>query len=80
MRDVRDVGIVSSSLDSTIRIYDASREKLIGSYGHHGRGVHAFEYCHAYSLFASAGVERTIVLWQAATHARKVGELIGNRS
>lgn len=80
VRDVREVGLVSSSLDATVRIYDISRGRIVQTYGHHPRGVHAFEWCPAYSLFASAGVERNILLWQPATHARKVGDLIGRSS
>lgn len=77
MEQVHDVGLVSSSLDATIKVYDIGRGALKQTYQHHSRGVHDFAWCQAYSLFASAGVERNITLWQAATTARRVGELIG---
>ncbi len=31
---------------------------------HHAKAVHGFVWCRAYSLFASCGIERDVVVWQ----------------
>lgn len=77
VQHVQDMGLVSSSLDSTLKIYDFSRDRVIHTCTHHTKGVHSFVWCKAYSLFASAGVERDIIVWQGNT-ARKMGELTGH--
>lgn len=75
---MHEVGMVSSSLDSTIKIYDISRDRILQTCTHHSKGVHSFVWCKAYSLFASAGVERDIIVWQGST-SRRMGELTGTR-
>ena len=51
----------------------ASRVRL------HRRGVRTFAHCPAYSLVASGGVERSVLLWQPKGSAsRPVGELAGH--
>lgn len=42
---VPEVGLVSSSLDSTIKVYDFVREKVINTCTHHVKGVHSFVWC-----------------------------------
>ncbi|GAX72651.1 hypothetical protein CEUSTIGMA_g107.t1 [Chlamydomonas eustigma] len=74
---VPEIGLVSSSVDSTIKIYDFVREKVTRSCTQHSKAVHGFIWCSAYTLFASCGVERDIFLWQGQT-ARRVGELTGH--
>ena len=43
----------------------------------HKKGVYSFDWCRAYSLFASCGMERDIQLWHGGT-GRKVGTLHGH--
>eukprot|EP00798_Chlamydomonas_sp_ICE-L_P024012 gene24012-9585_t len=74
---VPEVGLVSSSIDSSIRIYDFVREKVVNSCNHHQKAVHSFVWCSAYSMFASCGLERDIILWQGNT-TRRIGELTGH--
>lgn len=40
-----EVGLVSSSVDSTIKVYDFVREKVINTCTHHIKGVHSFVWC-----------------------------------
>ncbi|KAG2498385.1 hypothetical protein HYH03_003644 [Edaphochlamys debaryana] len=74
---VPEIGLVSSSLDATLKVYDFVREKVINTCTHHSKAVHGFVWCRAYSMFASCGQERDIILWQGNT-MRKVGDLSGH--
>ncbi|KAG1667639.1 hypothetical protein FOA52_004666 [Chlamydomonas sp. UWO 241] len=74
---VPEIGLVSSSIDSSIKIFDFTREKVIHTCNQHQKAVHGFVWCSAYTLFASCGVERDIMLWQGNT-CRRVGELTGH--
>jgi len=74
---VPEIGLVSASVDSTIKIYDFVREKIVNSCQQHSKAVHSFVWCSAYTMFASSGVERDIMLWQGNT-CRRVGELSGH--
>uniref|UniRef100_A0A7S0WPJ8 EF-hand domain-containing protein n=1 Tax=Chlamydomonas leiostraca TaxID=1034604 RepID=A0A7S0WPJ8_9CHLO len=74
---VPEIGLVSSSVDSTIRIYDFVREKVINNCTHHTKAVYGFVWCSAYSMFASCGLERDVILWQGNT-VRRIGELTGH--
>ena len=76
---VQELGVVSSSLDATIKICDTSRCKVLHTVTAHHRGVHSFAYSRAFSLGASGGLERDIMLWQPNTN-RQVGELVGHGS
>ena len=76
---VHELGVVSSSLDATIKICDTSRCKILHTVTAHHRGVHCFAYSRAFSLGASGGLERDIMLWQPNTN-RQVGELVGHGS
>ncbi|KAG2424023.1 hypothetical protein HXX76_014847 [Chlamydomonas incerta] len=74
---VPEIGLVSSSLDATLKVYDFVRERVINTCTHHVKAVHGFVWCRAYSMFASCGQERDVVLWQGNT-MRKVGDLTGH--
>ncbi|GFR43071.1 hypothetical protein Agub_g4078 [Astrephomene gubernaculifera] len=74
---VPEIGLVSSSLDATIKVYDFVRERVINTCTHHSKAVHGFVWCRAYSMFASCGQERDVILWQGNT-MRKVGDLTGH--
>lgn len=76
---VPEVGVVTSSLDSTLKVYDIMRERVTNTCTHHVKAVHSFVWCRAYSMFASCGQERDVMLWQGNT-MRKVGELMGHTS
>ena len=77
MSNVHEMGIVTSSLDSTIKITDLSRCKVLHTVTAHRRGVHCFAHSKAFSLCASGGLERDILLWQGSTN-RQVGEMTGH--
>ena len=50
-----------------MQIYDFVREKVVNTCTHHTKGVHSFVWCRAYSMFASCGLERDVMLWQGNT-------------
>ncbi|GIL56855.1 hypothetical protein Vafri_12156, partial [Volvox africanus] len=74
---VPEIGLVSASLDATLKVYDFVRERVINTCTHHSKAVHGFVWCRAYSMFASCGQERDVILWQGNT-MRKVGDLTGH--
>ncbi|KIY91847.1 hypothetical protein MNEG_16116 [Monoraphidium neglectum] len=76
---IPEIGLVTSSLDTTIKVWDIARERMTHVCSHHTKGVHAFVWCKAYSLFASCGMERDVTIWQGNT-GRKLGELRGHTS
>ena len=47
------------------QVWDIARERLAHTCNHHTKGVHGFVWCRAYSLFASCGMERDVMIWQA---------------
>ena len=75
--NIHELGLVTCSLDSTIKIIDLSRCKVLHTVTVHKRGVHCFAHSKAFSLCASGGLERDILLWQGSTN-RQVGELTGH--
>lgn len=75
--NIHELGLVSCSLDSTIKITDLSRCKVLHTVTAHRRGVHCFAHSKAFSLCASGGLERDILLWQGSTN-RQVGEMTGH--
>ncbi len=42
---VPEIGLVSASLDSTIKVYDFVRERVINTCTHHSKAVHGFVWC-----------------------------------
>jgi WD40 repeat protein len=74
---IQEMGLVSSSLDSSIKVTDAERRQVLRTVSVHSKGVSCFAHCRAYSLVASGGLERTVVLWQASG-GRPIGELRGH--
>lgn len=73
---IEDVGLITSSLDSRIYIFDVNRDGIMHEVKHHRKGVQDFAYCRPYSLFGSCG-ERSIMLWQAQ-NGRLISELLGH--
>jgi WD40 repeat protein len=67
---IPEVGLVSSSLDTTVKTFDIAREKIINTCTHHTKGVHSFVWCRAYSLIASCGLQRDILVWQVSRTER----------
>lgn len=59
------MGLISSSLDGTIKISDTVRGQVLHTVSLHAAGVHTFGHSRAYGIIASGGLERTIRLWQA---------------
>lgn len=56
--------VVSTSLDSTIKLADATRQKVVLDVKHHSKGVHDLCWIEDYSQFVSCGLERDLMLWQ----------------
>ena len=75
--NIHELGLVTCSLDTTIKITDLSRCKVLHTVTAHRRGVHCFAHSKAFSLCASGGLERDILLWQGSTN-RQVGEMTGH--
>jgi hypothetical protein len=46
------------------KVWDIARERMTHVCSHHAKGVHGFVWCRAYSLFASCGMERDVMVWQ----------------
>lgn len=42
------------------------RERITHTCTHHTKGVHSFVWCHAYSCFASCGLERDVTVWHVS--------------
>ncbi|KAK9807406.1 hypothetical protein WJX73_001378 [Symbiochloris irregularis] len=75
---VQSLGIVSCSLDCTIRIADAARGRVHCTVSLHEQGVSAFAYSRLYSLVASGGLDRNVLLWQPSAPRSKAGILSGH--
>mmetsp|Transcript_21466 Transcript_21466/g.40888 ORF Transcript_21466/g.40888 Transcript_21466/m.40888 type:complete len:1024 (+) Transcript_21466:252-3323(+) len=69
--------LVSSSMDSTLRMLDLERKKVKWMVDEHARGVYSFDFCRTYNFIASCGVERHVMLWNPFT-GRSVGALYGH--
>lgn len=76
--------VVSSSVDSKIKLVDINTNasvhnmfKVRQTVGLHTKAVYDFDWCNAYSIFVSAGVERDVMLWHGST-GHKVGSLVGH--
>ena len=79
LKHLPEVGLVSSSLDATLAVWDLERGLVASRVRLHRRGVRTFAHCPAYSLVASGGVERSVLLWQPkGSTSRPVGELAGH--
>ena len=72
-----DLGLISSSLDTTIKITDVTKATVLGTATVHSRGVSAFAYSPSFSVVASGGLGRDILLWEPS-NLRQVGELVGH--
>lgn len=69
--------LLSSSMDSTLRMVDLERKKPKWTVDEHLRGVYSFDFCRSYNFVASCGVERHILMWNPFT-GRSVGALHGH--
>jgi hypothetical protein len=56
------------------QVWDIARERLSHVCNHHAKGVHGFVYSRAYSMFASCGLERDVMIWQVRVTAGCAGE------
>ena len=72
-----DLGLISSSLDTTIKIMDVTKGVVWGTATVHAQGVSAFVYSNSFSVMASGGLDRDILLWEPS-NLRRVGELTGH--
>jgi WD40 repeat protein len=52
--------IVTSSMDSSLRMVDLERKKLKWAIEEHVKGVYSFEFCRSLNIIASCGVERQV--------------------
>ena len=78
---VPHVGLLSSSLDGTVGIFDAERGRIAGSTGdlHNGTAVRCMAYHHPLTLAISGGAGRSALLWHPRGDPGKaVGELPGH--
>lgn len=75
--------LVSASMDSKIKIVDTNATnpsqmfKIRQTVGLHSKGVLDVAWIHTYSMFASVGVERDVILWHGST-GHKIGSLVGH--
>jgi len=71
------LNMISSAMDSTIKLVDMERKKVKWTITGHTRGVNTFDICHSFNFIASCGVERDILLWNPFT-GRALGSLQGH--
>ena len=71
------LNMISSAMDSTIKLVDMERKKVKWTVTGHTRGVNTFDICHSFNFIASCGVERDILLWNPFT-GRALGSLQGH--
>lgn len=71
------LSMISSAMDSTIKLVDMERKKVKWTITGHTRGVNTFDICHSFNFIASCGVERDILLWNPFT-GRALGSLQGH--
>ncbi|GAB4819533.1 hypothetical protein N2152v2_006579 [Parachlorella kessleri] len=77
--DIPEVGLLSSSLDSTVKVLDLARGAVANTFALHRKAVRSMAYSRAFSLVASAGPERSVLLWPPKGNInRKIGELVGH--
>jgi WD40 repeat protein len=74
---IPELGLVSSSRDASVRVADIERRQVIRTVTCHSKAVFCFAHCRAYSLVASGGLDRSVLLWQASG-GRPIGELRGH--
>ncbi len=72
-----ELGLISSSLDATIKITDVTKGVVWGTATVHSHGVSTFVYSNSFSVMASGGLDRDILLWEPS-NLRRVGELVGH--
>jgi hypothetical protein len=51
------------------QVWDIARERLTHICSHHSKGVHSYVWCRAFSVFASCGIERDVIVWQVGGRA-----------
>lgn len=62
------------------QVYDFVREKIIHNVTHHTKAVYGFVWCSAYSMFASCGLEREVILWQVGDAQQYIFQIISVES
>lgn len=56
--DIPDVGLLSASLDATVKILDLAGVAVVNTFGLHRKGVRSLAYSRAFSLVARCGSRR----------------------
>eukprot|EP00899_Mesostigma_viride_P003218 jgi/Mesvir1/12898/Mv05924-RA.1 len=69
--------LITSSLDSTLKMIDFEKQEVKWTATGHARGVHNFHMSRSYNVVASCGVERNVLLWNPFT-GRSMGMLQGH--
>jgi len=69
--------MLSSSLDSTVNVYDLERDQLKRKFTQHQKEVYSFIWCPGSKVIASCGLERDIILWSPYSKS-SVGLLTGH--
>jgi len=70
VRHFQDVGLISCSLDKTLKVFDLTKKEVKDTMKGHEKGVYTFDYCPSYRFIASGGLDRNIVLWDSYTFKR----------
>ncbi|CAK9112051.1 WD repeat-containing protein 64, partial [Durusdinium trenchii] len=71
--------LVTSSLDSTVNVFDLERARLKRTFTQHEKAVYSFAWCPSAKVIASCGLERHIVLWSPYSR-RSLASLHGHTS
>jgi hypothetical protein len=56
----------STCILTAVVVVRSCRERITHVCTHHTKGVHSFVWCHAYSCFASCGLERDVTVWHVS--------------
>lgn len=76
---IPDTGILTSSLDSTIKLFDPARNILKFSSNLHNSSVRCMDYDPALSICCSGGAERSVIVWHPnGDPTRAIGKLSGH--
>eukprot|EP00741_Cyanophora_paradoxa_P004058 tig00000760_g3942.t1 len=74
-------GIVSSSLDNTVKISDPRKGlEITHTIRGHRMGIHCFAWCRSFSVLATCGIERHVKIWTLAGGEKPITHLFGHNA
>ena len=71
--------VVSTSLDTTIQMYNAKQQQQQRPFTGHSKAVHSLCWCRNTKYIVSCGMARTALVWSPVTH-KQIAELMGHNA